>query len=180
VDGPYPGDLFDPFGALLDGLLTPLLLVGVLAFLAIRISRRLSAPSGDARETPGAGASLLETLSVLAVGVLTAFFVGFGIQAFYPAPEFPEEQPVEPEAKEELMKEEKEDFAAFRAYEEEISEYNRVASFIAVGIAVLILAAVLHLKRIRIRAIRDGVALGGCLRCCWCWHYRLRVTSSGS
>ena len=42
-------------------------------------------------------------------------------------------------------------------------EYNRFASLVAVGIAVLILGAVLLLRRIRIPAIKDGVALGGVL-----------------
>lgn len=42
-------------------------------------------------------------------------------------------------------------------------EYNRIASLIAIEIAVLILGAVLLLRGIRIPAIRDGVALGGVL-----------------
>lgn len=113
---------------------------------------------------------MLEVLSLLAVGVLTAFFVGFGIQAFYPAPEPPEEQfaPTAPPPEEDPGgkqkfedKEEKE--LNLRAYQEEVVEYNRIASLVAIGIAVLILGAVLLLRGIGIPAIRDGVALGGVL-----------------
>lgn len=35
---------------------------------------------------------MLEVLSLLVVGVLVGFFAGFGIQAFYPTPELPEER----------------------------------------------------------------------------------------
>jgi hypothetical protein len=113
---------------------------------------------------------LLEVLSLLAVGVLIAFFVGFGIQAFYPAPEPPDEQfgptapPSEedPEGKEKFADNEEKELS-IRAYQEEVVEYNRVASLVAIGIAVLILGAVLLLRRNGIPAIRDGVALGGVL-----------------
>jgi hypothetical protein len=113
---------------------------------------------------------LLEVLSLLAVGVLTAFFVGFGIQAFYPAPEPPEEQfaPTAPPPEEdpggnEKFEDKEEKELNVRAYQEEVVEYNRIASLVAIGIAVLILGAVLLLRRIGIPAIRDGVALGGVL-----------------
>jgi hypothetical protein len=113
---------------------------------------------------------LLEVLSLLAVGVLIAFFVGFGIQAFYPAPELPEERfglaeapPEEDPEGMEKVREKEEKELTFRAYQEEVVEYNRIASLIAIGIAVLILGAVLLLRRIGIPAIRDGVALGGVL-----------------
>jgi hypothetical protein len=151
------------------------LLVGMLAYSAARASRGLSSPSDDERVTPaeaspGAGrTSLLEVLSMLAVGVLIAFFVGFGIQAFYPAPE-PPENPTTGMVKgpEDLSPEQEaqeEEFARqMRTYrEEELPAYDRTASLVAVGIAVLILTAVLLLRRLRIRAIRDGVALGGVL-----------------
>jgi multisubunit Na+/H+ antiporter MnhB subunit len=140
-------------------------------YLAVRVMRGGSSPASDSgRRSPGDRTSLLEVLSLLAVGVLTAFFVGFGIQAFYPAPEPPEERfgPTEPspeevpEGKEKFGdKEEKE--LSVRAYQEEVVEYNRIASLVAIGIAVLILGAVLLLRRSGIPAIRDGVALGGVL-----------------
>jgi hypothetical protein len=170
VEGPYPGGLL---GALFvsDGPLAVLSLSIVATYLAVRVTRGGSSSSSDgARRPSGARTSLLEVLSLLAVGVLTAFFVGFGIQTFYPAPEPPEERfgPTEPlpeedpEGKEKFAdKEEKE--LSVRAYQEEVVEYNRIASLVAIGIAVLILGAVLLLRRIGIPAIRDGVALGGVL-----------------
>ena len=170
MEGPYPGGLL---GALFvsDGPLAVLSLSIVATYLAVRVTRGGSSSSSDgARRPSGARTSLLEVLSLLAVGVLTAFFVGFGIQAFYPAPEPPEERfgPTEPlpeedpEGKEKFAdKEEKE--LSVRAYQEEVVEYNRIASLVAIGIAVLILGAVLLLRRIGIPAIRDGVALGGVL-----------------
>ena len=106
----------------------------------------------------------------MVVGVLVGFFVGFGIQAFYPTPELPEERfwppeppPEDPEDKEKARVEKEEKELTFKAYQEEVVEYNRFASLVAVGIAVLILGAVLLLRRIRIPAIKDGVALGGVL-----------------
>ena len=92
MEGPYPGGLL---GALFvsDGSLAVLSLSIVATYLAVRVTRGGSSSSSDgARRPPGARTSLLEVLSLLAVGVLTAFFVGFGIQAFYPAPEPPEER----------------------------------------------------------------------------------------
>jgi hypothetical protein len=143
----------------------------VATYLAVQATGGGSSSSSDgARRPPGARTSLLEVLSLLAVGVLTAFFVGFGIQAFYPAPEPPEDRfgPTEPSPEE--VPEGKEKFAdneekelSVRAYQEEVVEYNRIASLVAIGIAVLILGVVLLLRRIGIPAIRDGVALGGVL-----------------
>ena len=172
MEGPYPGGSFGGFLGLLfapDSTLAVLLLVMMAMYLAVRVTRGDSSSSSDAHRPPERRASLLEALTMLAVSVLVAFFVGFGIQAFYPAPELPEERfgpteppPEDPEGKEK-SKEKEEEELALRAYQEEVSEYNRIASLIAVGIAVLILGAVLLLRRIRIPAIRDGVALGGVL-----------------
>jgi hypothetical protein len=72
--------------------LTVLLLVVVAAYLARQVTRGGSSSSDGARRPPGARTSLLEVLSLLVVGVLVGFFVGFGIQAFYLTPELPEER----------------------------------------------------------------------------------------
>ncbi len=171
MEGPYSGVLLDAlFGP--DGLLAVLSLSITAAYLAMRVTRGGSPTSseGTQRPPPGARTSLLEVLSLLAVGMLVAFFVGFGIQAFYPAPELPEERfgytdppPEEDPEGEEKFVEKEEKGLAERSYRAEVVEYNRIASLIATGIAVLILGAVLLLRRIGIPAIRDGVALGGVL-----------------
>lgn len=168
MESPYPDDAFGSFLRTLfalDSTLAVLLLVMMAMYLAVRAIRGDSSSSGGAHRPPETRASLLEALTMLAVGVLIAFFVGFGIQAFYPAPEPPGERfvPTESSPEDPEGKEKKKEELAFRAYQEEVSEYNRIASLLAVGIAVLILSAVLLLRRIRIPAIRDGVALGGVL-----------------
>ena len=170
MEGPYPGGLLGAhFGP--DGPVAVLSLSIAATYLAVRVTTRGGSPSSDdAHRPPRARTSLLEVLSLLAVGVLVAFFVGFGIQAFYPAPELPEERfglaeapPEEDPEGMEKVREKEEKELTVRAYQEEVVEYNRIASLIAIGIAVLILGAVLLLRRIGIPAIRDGVALGGVL-----------------
>lgn len=87
-----PGGPYGPFGGpgaldfLLSGPLLPLVLLIVVAYLIFRAARRGSSPSGG----PGGGAAFLEGVSVLAIGLLIAAFIGFGLQAFYPAPASPE------------------------------------------------------------------------------------------
>lgn len=167
--GPYGGPPGEFLFLLTDGILPLVLFVSVLAYLAFRVSRGISTPSGEGRRT---GAALIEALSVLAVGVLISLFVGFGIEAFYPSPEFPEppefrgsppELESREEAKEEFRENENEFQQELESYEAEVSRYNRVAAPVAVGIAVLILASVFFLRRTGIPTIRDGIALGGVL-----------------
>jgi hypothetical protein len=127
VEGPYPDGLL---GALFvsDGPLAVLSLSIVATYLAVRVTRGGSSSSSDgARSPPGARTSLLEVLCLLAVGVLTAFFVGFGIQAFYPALEPPEERfgPTEPSPEEipegkEKFEDNEEKELSVRAYQEEV------------------------------------------------------------
>lgn len=149
-------------------LLVVVLLVGVLALLW-NLRRSSSSPPGDADAR--FRASLLRALSVVAVGVLIVAFVGSGIDAFYPSPEPPEDpktKAIQSSLTPEKQKEQREQKAAYEeqkvAYKEEISGYNRVASLIAVGAAVLILAAVPLSRGVGIpQAMRDGMALGGVL-----------------
>src|SRR3954454_1757389 len=102
---------------------------------------------------------------MLAVEALIAFFVGFGIQAFYPAPELLQNPtttgllkgPPAEELSPELEAEEQEFARQMRTYQEELPAYKHTSSLVAVGISVLILAAVLLLRGLKIRAIRDGV-----------------------
>jgi hypothetical protein len=85
---------------------------------------------------------------------LVAFFVGFGIQAFYPAPKPPRTSPPGSFVKgprdlsPEQEAEEKEFARRMDTYQEEQPPgYNRVAFLVGLGIAVPILAAVLLLRR---------------------------------
>lgn len=74
-------------------------------------------------------------------------------------PEEFEESPVPPE----VMESEREYMQQMRAYEEERSQHNRVASLIAIGAAALILAAGLVPSLSRLPVISDGLTLGGLL-----------------
>ena len=107
--------------------------------------------------------SLLRVLYSLAIALLVDSFVGFGISAFYPAPEPPEypqeldfmgEEPTEEDR--ELIEEydEREE-----DYGEQISNYNQVVSSISVGVAVVLLVgSILWMSGLAV--IGDGVTLG--------------------
>lgn len=107
--------------------------------------------------------SALKFLYALALALLIAAFVGFGISAFYQEPEFPEYPPQlenvgeNPTAEEEkLMAEQRE---KERVYQERISEYNQNVSVISIGVAVLLLVGSL-LWFSRLPVIGDGATLG--------------------
>lgn len=105
----------------------------------------------------------LKFLYALAIGLLVVAFVGFGISAFYPEPEFPQypqklefvgENPTQ-EEKALMAQQRKKD----EAYQDRIASYNRVVSTIAIGSAVLLLAgSILWLSRLPV--IGDGATLG--------------------
>jgi hypothetical protein len=106
----------------------------------------------------------LKTLYAVAIAFLVVAFVGFGISAFYPAPEFPQpppqleygvgDNPTEEEQK--LMAEQRK---KEEAYQERFSDYNRVVSSICVGVAVVLLVgSILWLSGLVV--IGDGVTLG--------------------
>lgn len=105
----------------------------------------------------------LRPLYALAIALLIVAFVGFGISAFYPEPEYPRYPPelefTGPNPTEEekrLMAEQREEEEAFQ---ERISDYNRVVSSIAIGAAVLFLVASL-LWVSRLPVIGEGTTLG--------------------
>ena len=107
--------------------------------------------------------SVLKPLYALAIALLVVAFVGFGISAFYPEPEYPEYPPElefsgpNPTAEErELMAEQRE---KEEAYQHRISDYNRVVSAIVIGVAVLLLVGSL-LWISGLPVIGDGTTLG--------------------
>ena len=105
--------------------------------------------------------TLLTNLYALAISFLVVAFVGFGISAFYPAPEFPQPPPEtefggspSTEKEKELAAEQRE-----KEYQEPLSEYNKVVASIAIGAAILLLViSILWLNRLPV--IGDGVTLG--------------------
>jgi hypothetical protein len=106
--------------------------------------------------------TLLRTLYALAIALLVVAFVGFGISAFYPEPEFPQPPP-EAELGPPNTEEEKERVAEQRkkeeTFREQLSDYNRVVSSIAIGAAVLLLVSSI-LWLVRLPVIGDGVTFG--------------------
>lgn len=109
----------------------------------------------------------LNTLYALAIALLVVAFVGFGISAFHPEPEYPEpppelqfegfsteEGPTDDEKK--LMIEQREQEEAFQ---ERLSDYNRVVSSVSIGLAVVLLVGSL-LWISGVPVIGDGLTLG--------------------
>ena len=106
---------------------------------------------------------MLKVLYALAIALLVVAFVGFGISAFYPAPEYPE-YPAELESggknqtdnEKELIAEQRQ---KEEAYQKEFSDYNQVVASISIGVAVLLLVgSILWLSALDV--IGDGVTLG--------------------
>jgi hypothetical protein len=107
--------------------------------------------------------ALLKSLYTIAIALLVVAFVGFGISAFYPSPEFP--QPPKQleyvgsnttQEESELIAEQQKKEAAFQ---ERFSDYNLVVSSISISIAVLLLVASL-LWISNLPVIGDGATLG--------------------
>ena len=101
----------------------------------------------------------------LAIALLVVAFVGFGISAFYQAPEYPqpppeaefglgEGEPTEEERR--LMAQQRREEQAFQ---ERLSDYNRVVASVSIGLAVVLLVGSL-LWISRVPVIGDGVTLG--------------------
>ena len=108
---------------------------------------------------------LLKLLYAIAIALLVVAFVGFGISAFYPEPKYPE-YPPELEFSgpgEKATQEEKKLMADYRekeeSYQRRISDYNRVVSSIAIGVAVLLLVGSL-LWISGLPVIGEGTTLG--------------------
>jgi hypothetical protein len=160
-----------------------LILIGSVAYIVVSLAQR-GAPTPA--EPTDASNPVLRTMYTLALGVLVAAFVGFGIEVVYPAPEFPErelfdgpgepppeemivEETVSPQESEVKAKESPpkdlppESGLGFQEYERELAEHNRIGSVIALGASVLILVAALIPFVGRLPVIGGGLMLGGVL-----------------
>lgn len=106
---------------------------------------------------------MLKLLYALAIALLLVAFVGFGISAFYPAPEYPQGSAQLEAVGPNPTDEERELIAEQRhkeeAYQKQFSDYNQVVSSISIGIAVaLLVGSILWLSALDV--IGDGVTLG--------------------
>ena len=170
----YGGPIGPGFDVL--SLLIPAILIGGVVYLALSLAQRRVSP-----RPVGAGSlenPVLKTLYTLAVAALVAAFVGFGIEAFYPSPAFPEpdEAMMNPEMygpepgaiagepgppPPEFVEAERESQREYEAYERELAAHSGVASAVAIGAAVLILVLGLVPRIGRLPSIGDGLILGG-------------------
>ena len=108
---------------------------------------------------------MLKTLYAIAIAFLVVAFVGFGISAFYPEPQYPggypnDAQRTRPENRTPEQKEKIEEYRQKeKAYRENISTYNLVVASISIGAAVLLLVgSIVWLSRLPV--IGDGATLG--------------------
>lgn len=107
---------------------------------------------------------ILQLVYTFFVGLLLAFFVGFGINTFYPAPPAPQ-YPVElNNYGKELTREQIEIQRKFDSknlvYQNKMKPYNRNVSIIAMSAAFLLLALSLFFEK-KLSILSDGIMLGG-------------------
>lgn len=109
--------------------------------------------------------NLFKALYIVAIGILVAAFIGFGIETFYSTPDAPE-YPIGGEYKEsgeptaETRKKQDEFEKQQKDYEPVISKYNQNVAVIAIVLAVILLAgSIIGLSKLEI--IGDGLTLGG-------------------
>ncbi len=107
---------------------------------------------------------ILKVVYTFFLGLLLAIFVGVGIDTFYPGPT-PPTYPTVLDAygknpTPELTKTQQEWDLKMSAYEKAVKPYNRNVSLIALGAAVILLAASIAFEK-KIKFVADGVMLGG-------------------
>lgn len=165
--GPMGPVGFDVFSFLL-----PAILLGGAVYLALALAQRRSHADASA-SGPYAGTSVvLVALYTVALAALLATFVGFGIEAAYPSPEFPEDGfmrgpmmeggPGE-EPSPEFIEQEQRFQTEMETYQQQLSDHHEVASAIAIVAAVLMLLAGLVPRVGRLPVIGQGLTLGGVL-----------------
>jgi hypothetical protein len=108
--------------------------------------------------------SPFKPLYALAIGLLVVAFVGFGISAFYPEPQYPRyPEEAEMAAPGDRTAEQEQQLEEYRekesAYREAYSDYNLVVASISIGLAVLLLVGSL-LWISRLSVIGEGTTIG--------------------
>lgn len=149
--------MYGPMGPGFDvfSFLLPAILLGGAVYLALTLAQRRN-PSPAASDAPagpyGSVSVVFAALYTVALAALLAAFVGFGIEAAYPSPAFPEEPyragpmtieggiPGE-EPSPEFVEEERRFQPEMEAYQQRLSDHHEVASAFAIVAAVLMLLA---------------------------------------
>jgi hypothetical protein len=99
---------------------------------------------------------VLKIIFTLFIGVMVALFVGFGIEAFYPSPLYPDivwEENMTA-AQEAAMQ------AAQTAYDEAVRVRYQIVSIVITAVAVIIMVGSMFLEK-RNRTLTNGLLLGG-------------------
>ena len=164
-----------PVGFDIFSFLLPAILLGGAVYLAFALAQRRNPAPADAPASGphgGTTGAVLVALYTVALAALLAAFVGFGIEAAYPSPEFPEEPymagpmmegaPGE-EPSPEFIESERRFQTEMEAYQQRLSDHHEVASSIALVAAVSLLLAGLVPRVGRLPVIGQGVTLGGVL-----------------
>lgn len=99
---------------------------------------------------------VLKIIFTLFIGVMVALFVGFGIEAFYPSPVYPDAM-----WKENMTDAESAAIqAAEGAYQEAVRVHNQIVSIVVTAVAVVIMVVSMFLEK-RNRTLTNGLLLGG-------------------
>ena len=99
---------------------------------------------------------VLKIIFTLFIGVMVALFVGFGIEAFYPSPVYPDVM-----WKENMTDAESDAIqAAEAAYQEAVRVHNQIVSIVVTAVAVVIMVVSMFLEK-RNRTLTNGLLLGG-------------------
>jgi hypothetical protein len=109
--------------------------------------------------------SLIKALYIIAIGLLIAAFIGFGIDTFYPSPKMPEyptelQYQTSDKLSSAQQQKQKDYDNQMKDYQKKTSDYNQNLSVILIAFAVVILAASLA-GLAKLDVIGDGATLGG-------------------
>lgn len=106
---------------------------------------------------------MLKALYIIAIGLLFAAFVGFGVSTFYKAPISPYESVAIKEMSPDRVPTDAEqaaEQAAYDTYQDNLKEYQRNLSLILLLVSILIVTISLFGLG-RVEVIGDGITLGG-------------------
>jgi hypothetical protein len=99
---------------------------------------------------------VLKIIFTLFIGVMVALFVGFGIEAFYPSPVYPDIMWQENMTEKQTAAIQ----AAEEAYQEAVRVHNQIVSIVVTAAAVIIMFLSMFLEK-RNRTLTNGLLLGG-------------------
>jgi hypothetical protein len=102
---------------------------------------------------------VLKIVFTIFIGVMVALFVGFGIEAFYPAPPYPNDLGIT-YAKEMTEAQQATAQALQTAYDEAVKLHNQITSIVVTAVAVIIMFVSMFLEKRNI-TLTNGLLLGG-------------------